>query len=43
MEYGMLGKMFWGKNGQLLNALNIIIYLYGNNITIGVIVGNTLS
>jgi hypothetical protein len=43
VEYGQMGKMLWGRNGELINGLNILIYLYGALISKGIMVGNILS
>lgn len=39
----MLGKLAWSRFGEIFNAINLILYLYGVLITKGIIVGNTLS
>jgi hypothetical protein len=43
IEYGQMGKIIWGRKGEFLNGLNILIYLYGSLISKGIMVGNILS
>jgi hypothetical protein len=41
-EFGTMGDYLWGRKGQLINSINIIIYLYGIMISKGIITGATL-
>ena len=43
IEYGQMGKIFWRRKGELINGINILIYLYGALISKGIMVGNILS
>lgn len=42
LELGVIANMIWGKTGQRLTALCIIVYLTGVLISKGIIVGTTM-
>lgn len=42
LELGQIALLLWGRKGQVLVSLTVIIYLFGVLVSKGIIVGTTM-
>jgi amino acid permease len=42
-DYAVMGRMLWGRAGQVLNTLVVVVYLMGVLVSRLIIIGTTMK